>query len=64
MNMFWRAVAEELYGSICAINSNHENHLTYIFLSNRVYPNAENNRLVKMNIRTDLQEVVYKALQK
>ncbi len=44
--------------------SDPENHLTYIFLSNRVYPNAENNRLVKMNIRTDLQEVVYKALQK
>ncbi len=41
-----------------------ENNLTYIFLSNRVYPNAENNQLVKMNIRTDLQEVIYKALGK
>ncbi|MES2621150.1 MAG: glycoside hydrolase family 3 N-terminal domain-containing protein [Bacteroidota bacterium] len=44
--------------------SDPENNLTYIFLSNRVYPNAENNQLVKMNIRTDLQEVIYKALKK
>ncbi len=44
--------------------SDPENNLTYIFLSNRVYPNAENNQLVKMNIRTDLQEVIYKALSK
>ncbi len=43
--------------------SDPENKLTYIFLSNRVYPNAENNQLVKMNIRTDLQEVIYKALK-
>ena len=44
--------------------SDPENNLTYIFLSNRVYPNAENNQLVKMNIRTDLQEVIYKAMKK
>lgn len=44
--------------------SDPENNLTYIFLSNRVYPNAHNNLLVKMNIRTDLQEVIYKALGK
>jgi beta-glucosidase-like glycosyl hydrolase/CubicO group peptidase (beta-lactamase class C family) len=44
--------------------SDPENNLTYIFLSNRVYPNAENNMLVKMNIRTDLQEAIYKALVK
>ena len=43
--------------------SDPENGLTYIFLSNRVYPNAENNQLVKMNIRTDLQEVIYKAMK-
>jgi beta-N-acetylhexosaminidase len=40
------------------------NNLTYIFLSNRVYPDAENNRLAKMNVRTDIQKVVYKALKK
>ena len=31
--------------------------------TSRVYPNAENNQLVKMNIRTDLQEVIYKAMK-
>lgn len=44
--------------------SDPENNLTYIFLSNRVYPSAENNQLVKLNIRTDLQEVIYKAMGK
>jgi CubicO group peptidase (beta-lactamase class C family) len=43
--------------------SDPENKLTYIFLSNRVYPNAENNLLVKMGIRTDLQETIYKGLK-
>jgi CubicO group peptidase (beta-lactamase class C family) len=42
--------------------SDPDNDLTFIFLSNRVYPNAENNLIIKMSIRTDLQEVVYKAL--
>lgn len=41
-----------------------ENNLIYIFLSNRVYPNADNNLLVKLNVRTDLQEAIYKALVK
>lgn len=44
--------------------SDPENNLTYIFLSNRVYPNADNNMLVKLNVRTNLQEVIYKALGK
>jgi CubicO group peptidase (beta-lactamase class C family) len=44
--------------------SDPESKLTYIFLSNRVYPNAENNQLVKMNIRTDLQQAIYKAFAK
>ncbi len=44
--------------------SDPKNNLTYIFLSNRVYPNAENALLVKMGIRTDLQEIIYKALPK
>jgi beta-N-acetylhexosaminidase len=38
------------------------NDLTFIFLSNRVYPNADNPKLVQKNIRTDLQKIVYKAL--
>lgn len=44
--------------------SDPDNNLTFIFLSNRVYPDAENPKLVKMNIRTDLQKIVYKALPK
>ncbi|MCK9618763.1 MAG: serine hydrolase [Lentimicrobiaceae bacterium] len=40
-----------------------ENGLVYIFLSNRIYPDAGNNKLAKMNIRTDIQEVFYKAIK-
>jgi beta-glucosidase-like glycosyl hydrolase/CubicO group peptidase (beta-lactamase class C family) len=36
--------------------------LVYIFLSNRVYPNAENNRIIEMNVRTDVQQVLYNAI--
>lgn len=39
-----------------------ENGLLYIFLSNRVYPDAENNKLVEMNVRTRIHEVFTKAL--
>jgi len=36
--------------------------INYIFLSNRVYPSAENWKLVKMGIRTEIQRVVYEAV--
>jgi beta-glucosidase-like glycosyl hydrolase/CubicO group peptidase (beta-lactamase class C family) len=39
------------------------NELIYIFLSNRVYPDAENNKLSKSNIRTKIQEVIYNAVK-
>ncbi len=39
-----------------------ETRLIYIFLSNRTYPDAENTKLVKYNIRTRIHDVVYKAL--
>jgi beta-glucosidase-like glycosyl hydrolase/CubicO group peptidase (beta-lactamase class C family) len=41
-----------------------DEEVVYIFLSNRVYPNAENNKLLKMNIRTDIQQVIYNAIKK
>lgn len=41
-----------------------KNNLIYIFLSNRVFPNADNNLLVKMNIRTELQELIYRTFDK
>ena len=37
--------------------------LVYIFLSNRVSPTAFNNKLVNMNIRTDIQQVIYDAIK-
>jgi CubicO group peptidase (beta-lactamase class C family) len=39
-----------------------ESGVILIFLSNRVYPDAENNKLIKLGIRTTLQEVVQNAI--
>ncbi|WP_345161858.1 glycoside hydrolase family 3 N-terminal domain-containing protein [Pontibacter saemangeumensis] len=39
-----------------------ENKLIYVFLSNRVFPDAGNNKLVKYNIRTRIHDVIYKAI--
>ncbi len=40
-----------------------EYNLSYVFLSNRVYPDAENNRLAKLGIRTEIQELIYQAIK-
>jgi beta-N-acetylhexosaminidase len=37
--------------------------LVYIFLSNRVYPDAINNKLVGMNVRTKIQQAIYEAIK-
>lgn len=39
-----------------------ESDLIYIFLSNRIYPDAENWRLAELNTRTRIHDVLYKAL--
>lgn len=39
------------------------NNLLYIFLSNRVTPDGENNKLLKMNVRSNIHETIYQALQ-
>jgi len=39
-----------------------ENNLVYVFLSNRINPDAVNNKLTTYNIRTRIHEVIYKAL--
>ncbi|RAU82237.1 glycosyl hydrolase [Pontibacter arcticus] len=39
-----------------------ENKLIYIFLSNRVYPDAGNNKLVEYNIRTRIHDAIYKSI--
>lgn len=41
-----------------------ENELIYIFLSNRVYPDATNDKLVKLNVRTNIQSAIYEAIIK
>jgi beta-N-acetylhexosaminidase len=40
-----------------------ENQLVYIFLSNRVYPDADENKLAKSGIRTKIQEIIYDAVK-
>jgi CubicO group peptidase (beta-lactamase class C family) len=38
--------------------------LTYIFLSNRVYPTRENNKLGELNVRTNILQVLYDEANK
>jgi len=38
-------------------------NLVYIFLSNRVAPNGDSNRLLKMNVRSNIHETIYQALK-
>ncbi len=38
--------------------------VVYVFLSNRIYPDAENWKLIKMDIRTNIQQVIYDAIEK
>jgi beta-N-acetylhexosaminidase len=40
-----------------------ENGLVYVFLSNRIHPDAGNNRIAEYNIRTNLHQVFYDALK-
>ncbi len=41
-----------------------KNDFLFVFLSNRVYPDAENTMLAKKNVRTDIMEIFYKAFSK
>lgn len=36
--------------------------VNFVFLSNRVYPNAENWKITEMNIRTQIQTIIYQAV--
>ena len=38
------------------------NDLIVIFLSNRVYPTSDNNKLSKLNLRTEIHDLFYKAV--
>ncbi|MBN2612855.1 MAG: serine hydrolase [Bacteroidales bacterium] len=37
-------------------------NVIYIFLSNRVYPEVSNNKLLEMNVRTQIQDVIYSSM--
>lgn len=37
-------------------------NLIYVFLSNRVHPDESNDKLIKMNVRTSIQQVIYDAV--
>jgi len=39
-----------------------KNQLVYIFLSNRIHPNQNNSKLIRMDIRTEIQELIYRAI--
>ena len=39
-----------------------EANLIYIFLSNRIYPNANNKKLLKMDVRTEIMQVIYDSI--
>lgn len=36
--------------------------LIYIFLSNRINPDVSNDKLIKLNVRTNIQEIIYKSI--
>lgn len=44
--------------------ADHDNELIIVFLSNRINPDAEPNKLVQLGIRTLVQETLYHALNK
>ena len=39
-----------------------KNQLIYVFLSNRIYPDADNRKLMKMNLRTKIHELMCQIL--
>jgi len=40
-----------------------ENELIYVFLSNRIYPDASNQKISEMNIRTNIHQAMYDILE-
>jgi CubicO group peptidase (beta-lactamase class C family) len=37
-------------------------NLVFVFLSNRVYPSADNKKLINLNVRTRMLEAVYRSI--
>ncbi len=42
--------------------SDPEEDLIYVFLSNRIYPDAKNEKLMELNIRTEIHDVIYTSI--
>ena len=40
-----------------------EQEIVYVFLSNRTYPDSENKQLIRENIRTKIQQVIYDSIE-
>jgi len=40
-----------------------QENVVYVFLSNRIFPSAENKKLQKMNIRTRIMEAIYMSIE-
>lgn len=40
-----------------------DSNLVFIFLSNRINPSAENRKLIRMNTRTSIQQVIYNSMK-
>jgi beta-glucosidase-like glycosyl hydrolase/CubicO group peptidase (beta-lactamase class C family) len=38
--------------------------IVYVFLSNRTYPSADNRKIIKSNLRSKIQEVIYEAIER
>jgi len=61
-----QCVSEKTFGhqgfTGCVTWADPETGLLYIFLSNRVYPDVNNNKLTEMGVRTRIQEVLAKVL--
>lgn len=49
-------------GTMCWVDPEYQ--LVYVFLSNRVHPSAAVNKLARLNVRTNIQSIVYDILKK
>jgi beta-N-acetylhexosaminidase len=62
----FRGISPESYGHTgftgTMVWADPETGILYIFLSNRVYPDAVYNKLAEMDVRTNIQKAIYDAL--
>ncbi len=40
-----------------------DKEVVYVFLSNRIHPDVENKKLVRMNVRTEIMQAIYNAIE-